>query len=209
MRIKGVRRYFITGIATILPLLLTFWFLRWIYLKIDSLLFQPLLSLMENWIRYPGVKYLAKFSILLIVFLGITFIGFLASFLFFRRMFAKFESLLLRFPFVGKVYKSIKQISIAIVGEGKNIFKKVVLVEYPHPGKFCIGFLTADADEKLNKASNTDLVGVFIPTTPNPTSGMLIYFPRDAVKVLDISVEEGMRLVISAGTAQLGNVREE
>ena len=201
MIFKNLRKYFLTGIATVLPLVITIWFLKWLFALIDNILLEPFIAFVRVYSKYPGVEWLARLFILVLFVLIISFLGFLISFLFFRKMLSALENLLLKFPFIGKIYKSIKQVSNAIVGEGKNVFKKVVLVEYPADGRFCIGFLTAQAEDLLNQASSNELVAVFIPTTPNPTSGMLVYFPKEKVKYLDINVEEGMRIVISAGTA--------
>jgi len=201
MVFKNLRKYFLTGIATILPLIITVWFLKWLFTLIDNILLEPFVDSVGVYLKYPGIEWLARVFLLVLFVLIVSFLGFLISFLFFRKMLLALENLFLKFPFIGKIYKSIKQVSNAIVGEGKNIFKKVVLVEYPADGRFCIGFLTAQAEGFLNQVSSNDLVAVFIPTTPNPTSGMLVYFPEEKVKYLDISVEEGMRIVISAGTA--------
>ncbi len=200
---KNIRRYFFTGVAVVLPLALTFWILKIIFQKVDQWLLQPLLPYLKNYLSLSSVvlEVVGRVVILILFIFLFAFLGFLINFLFFRKLFSSFERLILRFPFVGKIYKTIKQISVAIVGEGKNIFTKVVLVEYPYKDKYCIGFLTSEAEEVLNTAAGEELVAVFIPTTPNPTSGVLIYFPKQEVKLLDLTVEEGMRLVISAGTA--------
>jgi len=200
---RHLRRYFFTGLAVILPLALTLWILKLLFQKIDQWFLQPLLPYLKNYLSPVGLNIMGRILIIILFIFLFSFIGFLVNFLFFRRLLSRFEKLLLRFPFVGKIYKTIKQISMAIVGEGKNIFTKVALVEYPQEGRFCIGFLTREAEEVLNKVAGEKLVAVFIPTTPNPTSGLLIYFPKENVKLLDLTVEEGMRLVISAGTAQV------
>ncbi len=201
MIFKRIRKYFLTGIATVLPLIVTFWFLTWLFEIIDSILLEPFLSYVQNYLSYPGIEIVVKIVLVLALVLLLSFLGFLVSFLFFRRFLGFFENLFLKFPIVGKIYKSIKQISDAVMGEGRNVFKKVVFVEYPSDGKFCIGFMTAKAEKTLNETVGTELIAVFIPTTPNPTSGMLIYYPKEKIRDLDMTVEEGMRVVISAGTA--------
>ncbi|MDP8253527.1 MAG: DUF502 domain-containing protein [Candidatus Kaelpia aquatica] len=198
---KRVRKYFLTGIATVLPLIVTFWFLTWLFEIVDSLLLDPFLNYVQNYFSYPGIDIIVKVVLVLVLVLLLSFLGFLVSFLFFRRFLNFFENLFLKFPIVGKIYKSIKQISDAVMGEGRNVFKKVVFVEYPSDGRFCIGFMTAKAEKILNEAVGSELIAIFIPTTPNPTSGMLIYYPKEKIKYLDMTVEEGMRVVISAGTA--------
>jgi uncharacterized membrane protein len=201
MFFKNIRKNFFAGVATILPLIITIWFLTWLFRIVDNLLLEPFLNYVQNYLGYPGLDIAVKAILTLVLILLISFLGFLVSFLFFRRLLNFFERLFLKFPIVGKIYKSIKQISDAVMGEGKNVFKKVVLIEYPSDGRFCIGFVTAKAEQRLNKAAGSELVAIFLPTTPNPTSGMLLYYPKDKVRELDLTVEEGMRVVISAGTA--------
>lgn len=204
-KLKKLKRYFLTGIATLLPLVITFWCLKWLFLKIDKLLLEPALFYFKDYMKYPGFEILARLIILLALTIGIVLLGFLVSFLFFRNLLGRLEEVILKLPLVGRVYNSIKQIIIAIVGEGKHIFKKVVLVEYPKRGIFCIGFITAEAEKILNQAAQEELVAIFIPTTPNPTSGMLVYLPKNAIKILDLDIEEAMRIVISAGTVAIKN----
>ncbi|MDD5614122.1 MAG: DUF502 domain-containing protein [Candidatus Omnitrophica bacterium] len=201
---KSIRKYFFAGIATALPLVITIWLLIWLLAKIDILLLKPFLVYIKNYLDYPGVEILARVVILAVFMLLLSFLGFLVSFIFFRNFLNFMEKIFLKFPIVGKIYKSIKHISDAVMGQGRNVFKKVVLVEYPHQGRFCIGFLTSEAGRVINNASGHNLAAVFIPTTPNPTSGMLVYFPRESIKELDLTVEEGMRIVISAGTVIVG-----
>ncbi len=201
MFVKKIRKNLFAGIATVLPLIITVWFLTWLFEIVDSLLLNPVLNYIKNYLDYPGVDIIIKIVLIIALVLLLSFLGFLVSFLFFRRLFSFFENLFLKFPIVGRIYKSIKQISDAVMGEGKNVFKKVVLVEYPSDGKFCIGFITAKAEKSLNEAVGSELIAIFMPTTPNPTSGMLIYYPKEKVQELSMTVEEGMRVVISAGTA--------
>ncbi len=201
--LKNIKKYFLTGIGTILPLILTIWFLKWFLAILDKFLFRPFLHFIKNYFEYPNIDIYIRIAVFILVILLLSFLGFLINFLFFRKIVKKIESMIFKFPFIGKIYNSIKQLSNAIVGQGKNVFKKVVLIEYPSEGKFCIGFLTSEAEQVINQAANKELVAVFIPTTPNPTSGFLIYYPKESIRVLDMSAEEGMRVIISAGTASV------
>lgn len=194
-----LRRNFIVGIGMILPLIITYLFVRWIFNRIHILLIQPVLIRLEPYVSTFYLKFITAVAILFLSFILITLIGILARFFLFRKMLTALESFLIKLPLLGKIYKSVKQISNSFLGAGRGIFKKVVLVEYPHPEKFCIGFITAEGFKELQEKSGHELLAVFIPTTPNPTSGMLIYFPKEKIKILNISVEEGLKLIISGG----------
>ena len=108
--------------------------------------------------------------------------------------------MVIKVPFMGKIYAASKQIFSAVIGQGKTIFKQVVLIEYPRKGLYSIGFTTGTAKGEVKEALDANGINVFIPTTPNPTSGMLIIMPRDNIKFLKMSVEEGMKMVVSGGS---------
>ena len=134
---------------------------------------------------------------------GIYLIGLIARNVFGRRLIHLLERLLLRLPLLGSVYSTVHQIGHAILaGTSNGMFRKVVLIEYPKKDSFAIGFVTADACASCNTASGHDLISVFVPTTPNPTSGFLLLLPKSDISFLDMSVAEGMRLVISGGVVR-------
>jgi len=100
---------------------------------------------------------------------------------------------------MGKIYNAVKQISSAFLGQGKTIFKQVVLLEYPRKGLYSLGFTTGVTKGELKYVHQKNSVNVFIPTTPNPTSGMFIVVPKDEIRFLKMSVEDGMKLIVSGG----------
>jgi uncharacterized membrane protein len=102
-------------------------------------------------------------------------------------------------PVVGTVYTALQQIFKTAMQEDGKAFSKVALIEYPRKGLFAIAFVTKAADRRVNKSTGKTMIGVFLPTTPNPTSGFLLFVPEDELTILDMTVEEGARLVISAG----------
>ena len=110
------------------------------------------------------------------------------------------ERLINNIPGVGAVYRTVKQIVDTFSAQNRNIFEKVVLVEYPSPGTFVIGFLTNRANGEIQLRTSAEMWTVFIPTTPNPTSGFLLFYPKERVTELDMSVGDAMKLIISGGT---------
>jgi uncharacterized membrane protein len=197
--INILKRNFIAGLGLILPLFITIFIIRWLYIKIDDWFMKPILPQLEPYFKFIWLKYIFSIFIFLFIIFVISMLGMLARFFIFRNFINYIEHLFFKLPFIGKIYKSIKQISLSLLEEKRGVFKSVVLVEYPYPEKYCIGFITAVSSKEIREKSGKELVGVFIPTTPNPTSGMLIYFPKDKIKHLEISVEEGLKLIVSGG----------
>ncbi|HUI09537.1 MAG TPA: DUF502 domain-containing protein [Bacteroidota bacterium] len=185
-----VRTTFLRGIAVIVPLGLTFWFFRALLNALDGV-FSPLLT---SWIgqQIPGLGFLAMLLLILAV-------GLLTRNLVGRLLFAWFENLLRSIPFVRSVYSGIKDLVNAFnIGGSSKTFRLVVMLEWPRRGVFCIGFVTnesrfAGADPPL------DLYHVYIPNPPNPTSGFLALIPKGDAVPLALSVEEGLKLVLSGG----------
>ncbi len=149
---------------------------------------------------YYGV-FIVKTLAFLIVILLISFVGWAASVIFLRRLFVFGERLFLKVPMVGKIYSVTKEIGSAFLGRrDKAFFKRVVLIEYPRKGLYTIAFITRQRQDKIKNAAGKELIGVFVPTTPNPTSGIFLLVPKEEVKFLEMSVEEGLKLVVSSGT---------
>ena len=110
------------------------------------------------------------------------------------------ERIVVRIPLVRSIYLTVKQIVDAFMHGGKNMaFKRVVLIEYPRKGIYSIGFITAESNGEVQAKTKENVMSVFLPTTPNPTSGYLLFVPREDVVVLDMSVEDGLKLVVSGG----------
>ena len=155
----------------------------------------------------PGLGVLALLLMLLVV-------GFFAAGLIGRMVFRLGESLIDRVPVVRSVYGALKQIFETVFADSSSSFREVVLVEYPRHGLWAVGFITGRTRGEVRERINRDLVNVFLPTTPNPTSGFLLFVPREDLVQLDMSVEEGIKMVISAGIvtpprAPAGNEGEE
>ena len=148
----------------------------------------------------PQRIYIAKALIFFVVLFAVALIGWGAKILVIKRTFLIGERLLLKVPFMGRIYNAAKQIFSAFLGQGKTIFKQVVLVEYPRKGLYCIGFTTGTVKGEIKESLGQSGINVFIPTTPNPTSGLFLIVPRENIHFLKMTVEDGMKLVISGGS---------
>jgi uncharacterized membrane protein len=140
----------------------------------------------------PGVGLIAGIFLIFIM-------GFLISNVIGEKLYNFIEKMVKRIPLVTKVYFGIKQIIDAFSIQGKQVFSKVVLIEYPRKGTYVVGFLTGECKGEVQTKTAARLMNVFVPTTPNPTSGMLILVPENDITYLDMTVEEGLKLIVSAG----------
>lgn len=190
--------YFLNGIVLLLPIAVTAALLRFLFVSLDDLVLEPLLGFFAP---ISGVLrvYAAKTIIFMAVVLIVASIGWGARIIFINRIFSFGESLLLRVPVMGRTYNAAKQIFSALFGHGKTVFKQVVLVEYPRKGLFSLGFTTGVTKGELRKIVDGG-VNVFVPTTPNPTTGVFIVVPKGDVHFLKMSIEDGMKMIISGGS---------
>ena len=146
-----------------------------------------------------GLQTLLASVGLLVGVLALTFLGFLSNYVLGKFFISSAEKVLGRVPFVSTVYRTVKQIVDTFGKENRAVFNQVVMVEYPRKGCYTIGFLTNDADGETEAVIGRELTTVFVPTTPNPTSGFLLFIPREEVFAMDMSLGEGMKLLISGG----------
>jgi uncharacterized membrane protein len=191
-----LRAYFLAGVIVTAPIGITA-LLIWQFI---SFLDSHVASLIPA--RYNPETYL-PFSVpglgLLITIAFLTLMGFLAAGLAGRTLVRIGERLLSRMPVVRSVYGTLKQIFETVLAQSSRSFREVVLVEYPRPGIGAIAFVTGSSRDDSSSSPEEELVHVFLPTTPNPTSGFLLFVPRKDLAHLDMTVEEGMKLVISGG----------
>jgi len=191
--VNRFRRYFLTGLVVVVPPVVSFYVIYVVGEWLDQLLGGRFRG---EWIRPGGIPGLGILSLLLIILL----VGMLASRTLGRRVVAWWELLLARIPILNRVYLGAKQISEALFHQESRVFRKVVLVEYPRTGCWVIAFKTERASEEIESKTGQRLVSVFLPTTPNPTSGYLLLVPDDDVIPLEMNVEQGLKMVISAGS---------
>ena len=187
----SVRSTFLRGIGVIIPLGLTYWFFQALLNAVDGIL-RPHL---ETWIgrQVPGLGFISMIALILLV-------GLLTRNLIGRLFLAWFDNLLHTIPFVRSVYSAIKDLvsAFAIGGKSKT-FRQVVMTQYPRPGLYCIGFVTNEMPCTMPDGQRIDFLNVYIPNPPNPTSGFLVLIPRAEAITLNLSIEEGLKLVLSGG----------
>ena len=195
---------FWAGLAIVLPGVVSIGALLWLFGTVakltDTLLFfLPRKLTHEDLGQGSMFWYWSVAAIALAVFL-IGFVGLLARNYFGKRMIEWVDTALLRIPLLNKVYSATKQVNDAFSSSNKNAFRTVVLVEFPHPGSYSMGFLTTEQQDAVRPRSGEKLFGVFVPTTPNPTSGFLLLVTEDKITKLDMSVADGIKYIISLGS---------
>lgn len=197
----AMRKNLMTGILVIGPVVVTIFLLWKSFLFIDGILSEVvnvLLALIINsaWLKshpLPGVGFITLLILL-------TIIGFAARNVGGQWLITRLQRGINQIPLVNRIYKAIQQISNALLSGRQEIFKNAVLIEYPRLGVYSIGITTSEAAHHVQDVVADTLVSVFIPTTPNPTSGFLLFVPKKDVIVLKMSVESALKLIISAGT---------
>jgi uncharacterized membrane protein len=197
MKRKSLRRHFFTGVLVLTPTVVTFYVLYRLFLFLDSLLGTYLRG---EFIRPGGIPGMGLVTLLLFILL----VGILTNNLLGRRFLAFWERTIGAIPLVNRVFTAIKQISEAILSNRETQFKKVVLVEYPRRGIYSLAFVVRPPAGVLGRKVGPGYVALFLPTTPNPTSGFFLLVAESEVIPLDLSVEDGLKLVISAGTVMPG-----
>lgn len=197
--VTRLRNYFLTGLVVAAPIGLTIWIVRWFIDLIDTW-FTPLIPQQyqpDNYLPFdiPGLG-------LLIAFVLLTLLGALTANFFGRTVLNFGERIVSRMPVVRSIYGALKQIFETVISQSAASFREVGLIEYPRKGLFCIVFITTQTKGEIVDKAGHELISVFLPTTPNPTSGFLLFVPRQDVKVLDMTIEEGAKLIISAGLVE-------
>ena len=190
-----MRKYFITGLLILVPLAITLWVLHAVISTMD----QSLLLLPARWrpeemigFKIPGLGTILTLLIVLVTgLLAQNFIG--------NYVVAVWEALLKRIPIVNSVYSSVKQVSDTLFSSNGNAFRKAVLVEYPRQGSWAIAFLTGVPGGDVVHHLHGDYVSIYVPTTPNPTSGFFLMVPKTEAIELDMSVDAALKYIVSMG----------
>jgi uncharacterized membrane protein len=194
-RFRRLRAYFLTGLVVAAPIGITIW----LAVQVISFVDQSVAG-------FIPARYIAGYSHyglpgsgVVIVIVLLTMIGFLTRNYLGRALLAYGERLVNRMPVVRSIYGALKQIFDAVVQQSSSSFSEVALVEYPRRGIWAIGFVTSKTRGEVQNLTEDNVVNIFLPTTPNPTSGFLLFVPRRDIVTLHMSVEEGIKLVISGG----------
>ncbi len=192
-----MRKYFITGLLILVPLAITLWVLSLIF----STMGQSLLLLPKSWWPEELFKIrivtdlLGTILTLLIIFLtGLATRNFVG-----KQVVQVWESILTRIPVVNSIYSSVKQVSDTLFSSSGNAFRKALLVQYPHQGSWTIAFLTGVPGGDVRNHLHGDYISVYVPTTPNPTSGFFLMMPRADTIELDMNVDEALKYIVSMG----------
>ena len=191
-----LRNYFLAGVLVAAPVSITFW-LAWKFVTFVDDQVTPLIPPRWNPETYlpfdlPGLG-------LVVALIGLTLIGMFAAGFTGRMIMRLGERILARLPVVRGIYGAVKQIFETVLAKKSTAFRQTVLIQYPRPGVWAIGFQTGGAEGHIQEIVNSDVVNVFLPTTPNPTSGFLLFLPKSEVTMLTMAVEEGLKMVVSGG----------
>ena len=187
---RVLRRYLFTGLLVLLPVVITVFVLGRLFFALDDILGRFVETYLDR--SLPGVGLIALIALIM----GI---GAIASNILGKRIIRVGERLVARVPLMGWIYRTTKQLFSTILEERGQSFRKVVLVSYPQKGTYSVAFVTSESPSSVEGDLGMGFVTVFLPTTPNPTSGFLLVVPAGEVIPLNMSVDEGLRLVISAG----------
>ncbi|MEJ2198908.1 MAG: DUF502 domain-containing protein [Desulfuromonadales bacterium] len=191
-----LKKYFLTGLLVVVPITMTLLVLRWLFRLINSLLITVLPEILRPEVLYgipvPGISLVATLLLILLV-------GVLAANIFGRSLVTFSETLVDRIPVVKGVYTLFKQVADTVLKRDHGAFRKVVLIEYPRKQIWSVAFVTGKSSGEVQRVTAENLVNVFVPTTPNPTSGFYILVPEDDLIVLKMTVEEAFKLIISGG----------
>ena len=201
---KILRRFksrFFAGVLALVPVLVTFWLAGFIYTKLTDWAVKLVQRFAPGLHDLFLVQQAIRIGTLLLIIIVLLLVGEFMSYKLGRMSGTFMEWLLLKVPILRSVYVTSRQIGEALWTPKGNMFRKVVMIEYPRKGIFTIGFLTNENKESCEFSEKTGkpLLSIFVPTTPNPTSGFLLFVPREDCQILDMKVSEGMKLVISGG----------
>ena len=191
-----MKKYFITGLLVLVPLFITIWVLTTLIHTMD----QSLLLLPTSWrpkslvgFEVPGIGALLTLATIFVT-------GLVATNIFGQQLIVLWESFLARVPFVKTIYSSVKQVSDTLFSDSGNAFRKAVLVQYPRHGSWIIAFVTGAPGGDVVNHLHGDYISIYVPTTPNPTSGFFLMMPKADVIELEMSVVEALKYIISMGT---------
>ncbi|MDD4956591.1 MAG: DUF502 domain-containing protein [Candidatus Omnitrophica bacterium] len=190
---------FFNGIVILLPVAVTIALVNFMVKWLNNAILEPILELFTATTGGGRHVLIGKTLVFLLAIFTMALIGWGAKIIFINRIFSLGERLLIKVPVMGRVYAAFKQIFSAIFGQGKTVFRNVVVIEYPRKGIYSIGFTTGFAKGELKALAGDGAIAVFLPTTPNPTSGIFLIVPREEAHFLNISVEDGMKLIVSGG----------
>ncbi|MDA0692552.1 MAG: DUF502 domain-containing protein [Nitrospinae bacterium] len=195
---RRIRNVFITGLLITLPVAITFFILKFLFLNLDAL--SPVFTKLLITVGAPIPEgYRIPFLGFAMTFLIILLAGMLTTNIFGKKLLYLGEAIVAKIPFVRSIYRGTKQVVVSFANADTDSFKKVVLIEFPRKGLHAIGFVTGETRGEVQDHTADQVINVFVPTTPNPTSGFLIFAPKDEVQEIAMSIEDGIKYVVSGG----------
>jgi uncharacterized membrane protein len=195
------RANFYTGLAIVLPAVISIALVKWLFGTVSNLTDPLLFFLPAQWTHDANgtTRWWWSCTALVLAIILIGLIGRLARYLLFKKILQLVDLALLRVPLLNKIYGAIKQVNEAFTTSNKSSFKQVVLIEFPKQGIYSVGFVTGERHGEVQQKTGQHMVSVFIPTTPNPTSGYLVLVPEKQLTQLEMSVADGIKFIISLG----------
>ena len=195
---RRIRNVFITGLLITLPIALTWFILQFLLNNFDSL--SPVFTNILIQLGAPIPEgYRIPFLGLVVTLLIVLIVGWLTTNFFGKKVFQIGELLIEKIPFVRRIYKGSKQVVSSIAEADTSAFRKVVLIEFPRRGLLAIGFVTGESRGEVQELTRENMLNVFVPTMPNPTSGFLIFSPLEELTEVSMTIEEGIKYVVSGG----------
>lgn len=199
-----MKKYFLTGLVTLLPLAVTIWVVRFLVHLLTNP-FIGLVTLLTDRLPIASpqlIRNISQFLILVGLVLLTFFLGVVARKLFFNQLIRLGDRIIGKIPIVNKVYKTSKEIVQSLFGSKEKSFTQVVLLPFPYVGAYCIGLIAKTAPQTCSDAEKSELVSVFIPTTPNPSTGYLVMCKRSELINLNMKTDEAIKYVVSCGVIQ-------
>ncbi len=194
--LQKLRAYFFSGLLVTTPILITFYVIWWLVTSTDQWVQKFLPS---GFFKIPALPFIIPGFGLLIVTLSLLAMGALTKGVLGKFFLKKGEEILDKLPVARSIYTGTKQMMEAFIGDGKQSFREVALIEYPRKGIWSLCFVTGNTHGEVQLKTSDQVINVFLPTTPNPTSGYLLFIPKDEVHILEMSVEDGIKMIVSAG----------
>ena len=203
-----MKKYFLTGLATLLPLAVTFW----IFSLIVNFLTKPFAGSVASffqthtsfsqYVPHQAARPIIQILVLLGLFFFTLFLGFVARRIFFSHLLKFGDQLLHKIPLVNKVYKTSKEIVQSLFDSKNGSFQQVVMLPFPYQGAYCLGLIASHSPTTCSNAANQDMVSIFIPTTPNPTTGYLVMCHKRELIYLDMKSEAAIKYIVSCAVIQ-------
>lgn len=198
--LRALRNAFVSGLLLIAPVGVTVFVINLLVQKVGAPTRQTFFFFIpRDSFKLPWVEYGLYLAAMLIVAALITLLGWLSKRLIGKMLLTYFERMVDNLPIIRSLYNTVKQIRDTFMQQEKAVFQQAVLIEYPRKGVYVLGFLTGEGKGEVQHRTAASLLNVFIPTTPNPTSGFLLMVPRQEIIFLDMAITDAMKLVISGG----------